>query len=175
MITIKKALEEDWLNFRGDSHLRVGTMSINKKLQEAISNGRIDKIDEYTRLLMAMRKTMSDPSEKGEVSVVCAVARQSLRDRKETIDLLSEAVEFYKDSPHQKTVTQWMLGRCYAERPDLPNDKENAILTWVRCLNAFNDLSCQSMDPLYARFYSERLKMIEKDIEYLLKWAPGPD
>jgi hypothetical protein len=156
-----EAIDNNWLNFKDKSHLGTSATILVTSIKRALAKRDLGKAREKIQKVLELRKTLNDPLEQGEITVVCAMAHYEMYDRITVLDLLKEALHYYGRYQHHSTVVQWMLGACYVETT---GNRDKGFQEWTRCIASFRELSRCSMIPENAQFYNRLVEMIERDL-----------
>jgi phage repressor protein C with HTH and peptisase S24 domain len=151
-----------WLTFLEGSHLSDSTRLWIDQINTAFNTKQtsdwiITLIERVTRI----RETCSDPCEKAEVTVECALAYDRLSEFARAIQLLKEAEALYQRHPHYHAVVLWMEG-CILWQ--LPGSHDQASILWKQSEDAFYKLRRWSTDPAHVEWYTRRVQQIREAI-----------
>ena len=166
-----EAIDNNWLNHLGKSHLHEPVTMMLDDIHQSIRKGSLDQAEEGLQKMLDLRPSLKSPLEKAEATVMAALAHYEMYDRQEAIHLLKEARQLYGRNQHYTTVVQWMMGAIYWEDEAL---RDQGLQEWCQCSQTFSDLAARSINPDDAHFYLFLAGQIQEDMQNRLCSDTGP-
>jgi hypothetical protein len=129
-------------------------------------------IDQLKALTDKISESVSTEScEQSLIRLECAVAAYRMGNLPETLKLLKASLEIYdtKYGRHYEASVKWMLGCVQLQTPD---QRINAILSWVESIEIFQNLVSQSLDLLNitrSTWYSNQVTHMNAALELAIQ------
>jgi len=156
-----------WLNKFEASHLseasRFCVDQIKTALQKGASNSaRSAQVTTLINRLLNLRKTCSDPQDKAEISVECALAFYRLERYPEALACLQEVLPFYDAKWHQAAVARCLMAGI---QDKTASEHDHACESLLLGVQLFARQSQYCLSAKNKDWYRDRIKQIELELD----------
>jgi len=156
----QKTLVQAWLRYANSwlTEFNPSTLSdparlLLEKLENRRKNGEIKQAWDLIHDLRRF-SDKADVKESAEIRLFCGLAAAEMDDFRNSLKMLLEASQKYKDLGHHRAISQWMAG---CAQWMLPNKEVDAINSWQSSLKIFKGLRDHFKNEARAyEWYKER-------------------